>query len=293
MLKYEVIVRVDPPKLFGLAEEGTAVLPPGTTPNIRWTPDLSRVWAEAPGIDDPLRKYNERFLVSVEIDDIRVSGDDNLFHVWLDASSTDAAADQAEVLIRRLFLARSTLLEAEGAHTYQVTTIEIRLPGANFTKVPEGVTQLYLYDLRALEEEIRQAAFNLQGLSSNDRLGQALDYFALGDDLAHMRNGRQRDAYFNSVAPLRFLQYWKALATIIGDPSKDRDHQSRPQRIGLPRTFFRHVVRPLNDLRNKFDVAHVSDPEARQIVMSEHVKECREAAKHAIVAYMTSKAKQT
>jgi hypothetical protein len=58
---------------------------------------------------------------------------------------------------------------------------------------------------------------------------------------------------------LAFLQLWKALTLIVGDPATDRDHQRRFREIGLPDDFLERRVRPLYRVRNEEDVAHYSE----------------------------------
>jgi hypothetical protein len=53
-----------------------------------------------------------------------------------------------------------------------------------------------------------------------------------------------------------FLQLFKALTSIIGDPSSDRDYQSRCRSLGLSRDFWQSRAKPLYDVRNEDDVAH-------------------------------------
>lgn len=57
---------------------------------------------------------------------------------------------------------------------------------------------------------------------------------------------------------LAFLQLFKALTAIVGDPSSDRDYQSRCKRLGLGKDFWQVKAKPLYDIRNDDDVAHYS-----------------------------------
>lgn len=58
---------------------------------------------------------------------------------------------------------------------------------------------------------------------------------------------------------LAFLQVYKALTSIIGDPSSDRDYQSRCKRLGLGKDFWSERAKPLYVVRNQSDVAHYSE----------------------------------
>jgi hypothetical protein len=57
---------------------------------------------------------------------------------------------------------------------------------------------------------------------------------------------------------LAFLQLFKALTALVGDPSSDPDYQSRFRRLGLPSDFWLSRAKPLYNVRNDEDVAHYS-----------------------------------
>lgn len=288
MPQYEIVVRVDPPYRFGLTDGRMPVFPANALPLLCWTPGGDS-WAEPSGSGETVRSYDDRFLIEVEIDGIRVSGDDNLFRVWLNAPDLDAAAVHAEALIWRIFAVQSLLSEKVVVDDISVKAIEIRYQGVVFTEDPSAGGALCIYDLRSLEERVRQSALLLRGLTNDKRLEQALRYLSIGDDMAFMRKDHQSKELVDEISPLRFLQYWKALTTITGDPSRDRDHQSTSTRLGLGRQYFRHQIRPLKDLRDSFDVAHITDPDAPMIVSRSDVVKCREVAARVVVAYAENK----
>jgi hypothetical protein len=52
-----------------------------------------------------------------------------------------------------------------------------------------------------------------------------------------------------------FPNFYKAASVIVGDPKKDRDHQSRFKKIGLRKEDWEDVER-VRELRNDYGVAH-------------------------------------
>lgn len=62
----------------------------------------------------------------------------------------------------------------------------------------------------------------------------------------------------NSLISAVFLNLWKAVSTIVGDPSHDRDYQKRYKKFGFDYQFFTSKIQLLNKLRNSYDVAHYS-----------------------------------
>ena len=57
---------------------------------------------------------------------------------------------------------------------------------------------------------------------------------------------------------MAFLQLFKALTTILGEPGTDKDYQRRATRLGLPSDFWSTRVKELYSVRNDDDVAHYS-----------------------------------
>ena len=75
-------------------------------------------------------------------------------------------------------------------------------------------------------------------------LQHALNYFRLGDELIKLLAGWAPESEAQELFPLRFLQYWKSVTAIIGDPSRTRGAQSKPRDLGLGRRFYQKEVRP-------------------------------------------------
>ena len=55
-----------------------------------------------------------------------------------------------------------------------------------------------------------------------------------------------------------YLNMWKAITAMLGDPTKDSDYQKRFRTFGLPENFWKDEVAPLMKVRHNFDVAHYS-----------------------------------
>jgi hypothetical protein len=53
-----------------------------------------------------------------------------------------------------------------------------------------------------------------------------------------------------------FLQLFKALVVLVGEPGVDSDYQRRARHLDLPADFWQSRVKPLYDVRNDEDVAH-------------------------------------
>jgi hypothetical protein len=283
--QFQAVIRVGPPHLFGLPNPAVQALPANTAPVIKWEPDLSRVWAETPDGSDPYRKYEERFTFKVTIGSVEVDAEDDLFRVTLEASDEEEAGSRAAQLVLQLFHLQATVF-LPGVHRITATIVAVGQYDGKTVRLTPGTTGVYLYDLQQLGATLLEAADMLKNAVGDMRLAQAVRYFGLGDDLSELLTRSTALDYGASLAPIRFLQYWKSLATIVGDPSSDKDYQSRHVGLGLGRQYFRHEINPLHTIRNQFGVAHIADPNAPRIVTQANVQKCREVAATVIHAYV-------
>jgi hypothetical protein len=55
-----------------------------------------------------------------------------------------------------------------------------------------------------------------------------------------------------------FLNLWKAISVIVGDPNEDSDYQRRYKKLNLDYGFFKTKIEKIRYLRNTCDVAHYS-----------------------------------
>jgi hypothetical protein len=283
--RFQAVIRVGPPHLFGLPSSAVQALPANTAPVIKWEPDLSRVWAETPDGSDPYRKYEERFTFKMTIGGVEVDAEDDLFRVTLEASDEEEAGSRAAQLVLQLFHLRATVF-LPGVHRITATVVAVGQYDGNLVRVTTPTVGVYLYDLRQLGATLSEAADMLRNAVGDTRLAQAVRYFGLGDDLSELLTRSTAFDYGASLAPIRFLQYWKSLATIVGDPSTDKDHQSRHAGLSLGRQYFRREINPLHAIRNQFGVAHIADPNAPRIVTDANVRKCRKIAAEVIHAYI-------
>ena len=114
------------------------------------------------------------------------------------------------------------------------------------------------YNLLALESALEQAASSVA--FEDLRLTLAIDYY----QQALLLFGSRRlisDPLFRQHSMLisaAFLNLWKAISSIVGDPSIDNDYQSRYRNLGFDYEFFQEHIEKVRELRNDFDIAHYS-----------------------------------
>lgn len=149
------------------------------------------------------------------------------------------------------------------------------------------IFQATFYNIDELKERFIQATE--WALAADKIVKKALFYFehaCLLNEFSQTLPAMSPHASFSRA--LAFLQLYKALTSIVGDPSSDKDYQSRCRKIGLAKDFWQLKVKPLYDVRNDEDVAHYShsipEPGAFHAKYFEAVTVFREA----IGAYMST-----
>ncbi|CAN5832638.1 hypothetical protein BH24CHL4_BH24CHL4_04100 [soil metagenome] len=279
-----VNVRIHPQYLFGLSDNRKTIGPAGkplsgpVDPN--GTPFLD------PSISSVIRQESERVAAQLRIGEMGVAVEDNRMCFTIEAESPDAAAQKLEPQLNRFTGLLSLRLGAGRRITWEI--VDATFDGMK-VHMPSLVLRIdaYFYGLREMENVLVETSGNLTALADDERLDQALRYFKVGEELAALIQESDRSQSEAIIlAPGCFLQFWKAIVTITGDPSRDRDHQSRYSLIGLPDNYFRDVIKPLNDIRNNFDVSHVTSPDAPLIATKNDAQEARRVAVEAIDAYI-------
>jgi len=114
------------------------------------------------------------------------------------------------------------------------------------------------YDLSELQDSLRKAATASE--LDDARLSRALAYLQhakwLFEQRAAMASPLDQNAslLISSV----FLNIWKAVSSVVGDPSTDRDYQRRYKQLGFDYAYFKQKIERLKKLRDDYDVAHYS-----------------------------------
>ena len=245
-----------PRSAFGLPQDGHTVLPAGPQTIVsdvfHGRTGLKASW----GTLSRYRPEEERIQGSWGICGLRADVDDNFLRVHVSAENQSAALDQARTAVDRFtdhlgllagrsVSAQAILVEAEEGDAQPAESL-IRL----------GWTTTY--DTTELREQIDVAAAS--SVLDDDRLSSALRYYQHGlwlfEQQAKLADPRSPDGAM--LVSSVFLNLWKAASAVIGDPAKDKDHQTRYRALGFDDDYFRTRIKPLRDLRNDSDVAHYS-----------------------------------
>lgn len=277
--KYELQIQFLPPRLFGLHDEGWLVVEAGQSASVLFN---QATWSAE--LESQYRAEDRRISASFDISSMHIAIDDDKASVTLEAKTIKEALSIALPQLRRYCSILTTLIPWSGLPvTFHV--IQAFEDGEPAPVLRELKVAGFAYELNILRRQILDAGELANGLPPDSLLDQALRYFHVGEalhTLAAVSPAR------GVLEPLCFLQFWKALATIVGDPSRDRDHQMRFRTIGLGKgqpSYYADTLKPLHDIRNQFDVAHIASLDTPQFVSQEDVVRCRMTAAEAIQTY--------
>jgi hypothetical protein len=287
-VKFRVHCRIDPPAFFGLPDPTTTPIPYQHHTKMRFHVDTETgmSWVTVDGLATTTRPDGEGLRFATTMDGVPLEWSDNV------AIGTINVADPREAILRtyraiRLLL-QVFLVKREQAHTgLTIYPFAYEVGGQVHRREDEDDFggKFFIYDIPHTRAAFVDAAEAVRGSVVDETFSRALDYFALGDELLAMREDSEIPAETMELLSLRFLQYWKALTTIIGDQTDPR-FQSKYKNIGLPREFFRQTVRRLKELRDNHDVAHVPRrPDGVKLAVAD-VEACRSAARTAIEHYL-------
>lgn len=281
--RYDFVFLLKPSGLFGLPDEGWTIIGNGARDVTSPVVDARTENFVGHGTLSQYRLHEDRLVATLTLNAIRFEVDDNFLRVAIEAIDRPAAqAVVHETLTRYCAFASGMLGTFLSFEVVQILEDDEPL------SIPLRMTvmNVRMYNLGMLREKLTEAGSLLDGLPPDQTLDQALRYFS---EAGILYNLLADDTLEKLLRPLCFLQFWKALATIVGDPSSGGDHQSRYRRFGLgagDKGYYNRVLSPLHFVRNQFDVAHVASLNTPAFVRPSDVEQCRSVANDAIQAYV-------
>jgi hypothetical protein len=278
MARYRVHVLLEPPGPFGLPDGEKVVIPTGPTdPRTYISPTLDTRTGQIAdyGTLSEYRRPESAFTFAGETGAARIEVRDNFLSCEVDATTPREAYDIAEREIDRICRGLTVTYGARFSAAFRfIETLEgepLRHPrprmGMRF-----GAT---FYNFAQLRSHF--AAATTWSYVTDPRLAKALLYAEHAHILHEVAGdadpGAEHSAFTYALA---FLQLFKAVTAILGEPGTDRDYQRRFREIGLPDSFWDERVKPLLLVRNDEDVAHYS---LEQPAVGELMRKFSEAAK--------------
>ena len=258
-MKFQVTFEINPGGPFGVPQDGVTILRGEAGKQFvgdTYHPaKMIRVgWGSLP----EFRADNEAIKRSFRLGDTQARLNDNFLFIELEADSEreayTRAAHEVDTFLKNLslnqgglFTARPLIIEAEDGRTFPVPKYS-------------SLGTVTVYNLDQLSRNIDEA-LKYQRLS-DQRLERAVRYWSHARFLfgKRMEIANPLSEHHTLLISSIFLNLWKAVSIVVGDPSKseDSDYQSRYRKLGFDYEFFRTKIEKIRELRNNYDVAHYS-----------------------------------
>lgn len=257
-MRYEAIYKLAPTGIFGLPDGDFVVVPAGPERRVYGgTLDTRTGQIVGHGSLSEYRTESARLHVQQDVGICRVSVTDN--YVTVSGEFSDAATG-----LRELGVVLDVFTQGLGVHVGEVVSAELvsltdaaGKPQTEATPAPVRMLHMRAYNLDELKKVV-SVSFGWAAVA-DDRARKSLYYFEssllLRDYARSLTFGPTHRSFATAMA---FLQLFKALVAIIGEPKVDRDYQGRANALGLAPRFWDERVRPYYQIRSDEDVAHYS-----------------------------------
>lgn len=258
-MRFHIIFEIDPPAQFGLPQSGKTVIPGRAGSVFGPAFHLPTMTQIGHGTLSEYRLPEDKLKACLDDGTLRCELEDNIAQIKLEADSASEAHRQASAWMDRflqhlavsrrvMFSHRTLLIEDDAGSNHPIPRFR------EFMSVTA-------YNLGTMKESILEAVAHSD--LEDRRLNRALEYY----ELALLIFGRRQlvadilSRHSTNIISSAFLNLWKAVTTVVGDPSRRADrHQRRYRMLGFDESLKPKLDR-LKELRDGYDVAHYSlDP---------------------------------
>jgi hypothetical protein len=256
-MQFTATFEIEPTGIFGLPEGTRTILPAPLSYNSDQyveapiSPRFRKVaWGSVSVYRSPDAKINE----PLDLGEVKGRIVDNYAFLTAEADGAEQAkvtfVTSIERLLQHLALKynipltyNGVIMQDEAGNYYPIRSVTMHMAGFR------------AYELDELRREIQQIQAYVP--LDDERLDRALTYFEHAVWLFEQRSqqGDVRSRQAAQVASSIFLNLWKAITAIVGDP-RERDYQSRYKKLGLDYQFFKDRIDRVTQMRNDLDVAH-------------------------------------
>ena len=257
---FKALFRLSPPSAFGLPDRDKLVVPMSPAPADISGPmiDTRTGLQVAHGTLSKYRKEAAAINLKFGLSGMAATLRDNFLTVELRGTNPQLAAENAYASVRK-FLQALSLLEK---NRFEATLLSFDDANGKAQQVHLELRKLTsldisIYNTQELAEKVKAAAAWAE--MKDQASEKALFYYEHASLLYEFsRTLPFRSPHATLSRAMAFLQLFKALTSLIGDPSSDKDYQSRAKKIGLAPDFWKDKAKPLYEIRNDSDVAHYS-----------------------------------
>jgi hypothetical protein len=256
MHEFTFLFRLEPAGDFGLPEHDTIVAKKGGQAHTAAIDGLT-FNIVAHGTPSHYREDSEAIVIERAILGLEIRLQDN--YLWV--VSREEAYKEAEATVLEAVERFVELLALNRGTYFSAEFLQATVAGSGERSVARKPGRVKLGRIKAysLSEFNESLQWSLETIpfSRDEKVAKALDYFNHAQFLSLVREGLpfgHLKAHSYLAADI-FSNYYRAGSVIIGDPSKDRDFQSRYLTIGLSEEAWKKMER-VRKLRNDYGVAH-------------------------------------
>jgi hypothetical protein len=282
MPHYQIVLLIKPAGMFGLPEEGKTIHPAPVTNLYTGTLDSRTGNIISHGT---LSKYRETPLQKeVTMGSASLKMKDNFVFLDIEAMTEWDAIEQGFGIANSLCVFLSVYTNRYCSFDIIQATQE---PEGKRVQLPVAVflTSMTLFNLEELAKCFDETT--LAYSVSDDILDKGAAYFYhalfMREEMQHITSPLSFHAKL--IISEVILNYHKAISTIIGDPSLDKDYQSRYRRFGISRRLWEDAEK-IRGLRNNYDIAHYTPDLAALSNIDSHLGLSHKTAEQIIKAYI-------
>lgn len=258
-MNYEIRYKILPEGAFGVPQEGMTVYPACGEQIFSDTLHSRSGKKTGYGTLSKYRLEEEKISSSFTFMDCDFSFNDNF--LLIKTEETKPLEAYAKSLLAINFYIKN--LNVNQGRLFSAEPIYIESESGDVFEVPKSkqIASMTTYNLEKLKSDFNEVI--KYDRLFEPRLIKALDYYEHALLLFEKRNkiadyvSEHNKIFISSI----FLNIWKCVSTIVGDPSRKSDHyQKRYREIGFKKEF-KIEIDKLKELRDNYDVAHYSlDP---------------------------------
>lgn len=255
-MEFRLIFEISPSGPFGVFQEGYIVRPAKAGEIIGSTFHARTIVKTGHGSMSLFREEDEAINLSMKFDNCLAEVRDNYLSIIIESEKVadvykkvtdlvDEFLQHLTITQNRLFKSKALVFESEDGQNYQLPkTVNFGL----FTT----------YNLRKIKKDLLESSTMIN--ISDDKLKRALFYFEHSLLLYEARDSivSALTRHHRQLISSAFLNLWKSISVILGDPSKsaDNDYQQRYKKLGISSSYFSSKIEKIRNFRNDYDIAH-------------------------------------
>lgn len=253
MNNYRITFEIQPSGWFGLPD-GNNIVMPSAEFKIHISPETNRVRMITLS---KFRSESEIIKLEGNYNDIKIEIIDNHIIFFLSEVNPEKAYFKSvDILITLLKVLQ--INSKRGFLRYQRLEIVENNKQIYFPQETGKLNNfnLIVYNIEKLKSALFESFKQINYL--DEKIKRFLEYYDRGTFLMSLLGNDELNSirYQNYLNSEIFINFYKAISVILGDPSIDKDYQSRYKSFGFDLNFFTNELEPLRTIRNNFDVAH-------------------------------------